>query len=120
MAGCCEPSFIESDLTFAYIIGHFRLNEMLLHVDAHKEGAEITYLVVILHLIDSYILNFQFRHHEHGRVESRLDTDIYFFLYWGGLLFLRYSSGTTAVQAIANKPGRMNLRSIFMAISHFL
>ena len=74
-----RTELIESDLTFAYIIGHFRLNEMLLHVDAHKEGAEITYLVVILHLIDSYILNFQFRHHEHGRVESRLDTDIYFF-----------------------------------------
>ena len=74
------------------IIGHFRLNEMLLHVDAHKEGAEITYLVVILHLIDSYILNFQFRHHEHGRVESRLDTDIYFFVL-GRSTFLRYSSG---------------------------
>ena len=52
---------------------------MLLYVDTHKESTKITYLVVILHLIDSHILNFQFRHHEHGRVESRLDTDIYFF-----------------------------------------
>ena len=52
---------------------------MFFHIDAHEESAEITYLIVILHLIDSHILNFQFRHHEHGRVESSLNTDIYFF-----------------------------------------
>ena len=32
-----------------------------------------------MNMLRKFILNFQFRHHEHGRVESRLDTDIYFF-----------------------------------------
>lgn len=72
--------FVERNLTFAYIVRHFRLDKMLFHIDAHEESTEITNLIVILHLIDSYIFNFQFRHHEHGRVEARFDTDIYFFV----------------------------------------
>ena len=51
---------------------------MFLHVDAHEEGAKITDFIIILHLIDSHIFDFQLGNHKHGGIEPCPDTEVYF------------------------------------------
>lgn len=52
LSGAFSGSGFEGDVAAVYRVRQFRLQEVAFEVYPHEERAEITYLIVILHLVD--------------------------------------------------------------------
>ena len=68
---------LEGDIAAVYRVRQFRLQEVAFEVYPHEERAEITYLIVILHLVDDRSVQHQIRYEEERRGKSALDTEVH-------------------------------------------
>ena len=50
----CIRDSLEGDVAPVDVVGYFRLQEMAVEVYPHEKGAEISYLVIVLHFVDGH------------------------------------------------------------------
>jgi hypothetical protein len=78
--------FVESDISFVYVISKLGLDEMAFHVETEKQGGKIAYLVVVLYVFKTLSVQPQAAGEIHGGVKSCFQAYVDFRLCLGALL----------------------------------